>query len=1040
MQRIYRLIKQLRELQYIDLITIKNWHTEIYIYEDAETYEFVREKKVTLGDHLIQSGETAFLKTAVHLPSNLEGDHVGIAFQAAGPGGQPSHYEALLSINGTPLQGFDRNRSFYKLPTCLLNEPSLQIELELFNPIGIPEDHLRGFNQVASAETSPPPIYLKNSNVVKVRKEVQDLLFTIETACSTLGLLKEETSRFHVLYQTLSEVADTFRLITDIEAIERSLFHIQDKKVRDVLKALSGYREGTVKAIGQSHIDVAWLWPLKETIRKASRTFSTASTLLEEYKDFEYAQSQPQLFELVKKHYPKVFERVKKQVAAGRMEIIGGMWVEPDLNIPSGESLVRQLLIGKKYFQEEFGVAPRVEWLPDTFGYCASLPQLLKKAEIDYFMTTKLNWNDTNRFPYDLFYWEGIDGTSILSYLHTILGQQTTPKDIQETWNDFNQKKEYDERMLVYGYGDGGGGVTREMIEALTRSESLPGLPDVKFSKVHDFFDRVIERNPDLPKWYGDLYLELHRGTYTTHARTKKFNRQVEHLFRNLEIWHSFCYMYFDQAYPKEQINTLWKLIMLNQFHDIVPGTSIEPVYQLSQKQYEKVLYEGQQLQQQAIKQIVSSVYIEGPGTPYVLFNSLGWSRDRIFTLRGGKELLNKAIVSQNGEPYQADYIKLNDTEIEIQAVIPNVPPFGYQTVWLTESNTNSLVESKGFMKEWETIHYKILFNDQGFITSLYDKEARREVIESGQLANEFQLFDDLPTDWDAWDVDPNFASQKLDAIELIDAKIIYSGTVADELSFQWKANHSLITQRVVFHHTSKLIDFHTEVDWKEEHKLLKVAFPVNILSAHATYEIPFGTIQRPTHNNTSWEQAQFEVCGQKWADLSEGNYGVSLLNDSKYGYDIKGRNIRLSLLRAPKWPDENADIEKHEFVYTLYPHIGDWRSAYTVRKGHELNTKDPIIQAEKQKGKYPPAHSFISMDSKSMILDTIKLAENEKGIIMRLYEAEGNETMMALKLQDEAIYSETNLLEKPIKEAKRSDCLNIRAKPYEVITLHITK
>ncbi len=574
-------------------------------------------------------------------------------------------------------------------------------------------------------------------------------------------------------------------------------------------------------------------------------------------------------------------------------------------------------------------------------------------------MTTKLNWNDTNRFPYDLFYWEGIDGTSILSYLHTILGQQTTPKDIQETWNDFNQKKEYDERMLVYGYGDGGGGVTREMIEALTRSESLPGLPDVKFSKVHDFFDRVIERNPDLPKWYGDLYLELHRGTYTTHARTKKYNRQVEHLFRNLEIWHSFCYMYFDQAYPKEQINTLWKLIMLNQFHDIVPGTSIEPVYQLSQKQYEKVLYEGQQLQQQAIKQIVSSVYIEGPGTPYVLFNSLGWSRDRIFTLRGGKELLNKAIVSQNGEPYQADYIKLNDTEIEIQAVIPNVPPFGYQTVWLTESNTNSLVESKGFMKEWETIHYKILFNDQGFITSLYDKEARREVIESGQLANEFQLFDDLPTDWDAWDVDPNFASQKLDAIELIDAKIIYSGTVADELSFQWKANHSLITQRVVFHHTSKLIDFHTEVDWKEEHKLLKVAFPVNILSAHATYEIPFGTIQRPTHNNTSWEQAQFEVCGQKWADLSEGNYGVSLLNDSKYGYDIKGRNIRLSLLRAPKWPDENADIEKHEFVYTLYPHIGDWRSAYTVRKGHELNTKDPIIQAEKQKGKYPP-RSFL--------------------------------------------------------------------------------
>ncbi|WP_066189690.1 alpha-mannosidase [Gracilibacillus timonensis] len=1040
MQRIYRLIRQLRELQHIDVITINNWHSKIYIYEEAATYSFIKENKITIGDHLINSGETAFLKATIDLPTIIDGELVGITFKVAGPGGQLSHYEALLSINGEPLQGFDRNRSFYKLPTYLSNETSLEMELELFNPVGIPEDHLRGFNQVASAETDPPPLYLESSKVVKVRKEVQNLLFTVQTACSTLDLLKEEPSRSNVLYRTLSEVADAFRIITDMELMDGAFIEKQDKKVRNVLGSLAGYREGTIKAIGQSHIDVAWLWPLKETIRKASRTFSTASTLLDEYTDFEYAQSQPQLFEFVKKYHPKVFERVKKQVSSGRMEIIGGMWVEPDLNIPSGESLVRQLLFGKKYFQEEFGQKTRVEWLPDTFGYCASLPQLLKKAEIDYFMTTKLNWNDTNRFPYDLFYWEGIDGTSILSYLHTILGQQTTPKDIKETWNNFNQKKVYDERMLVYGYGDGGGGVTREMIESLARSESLPGLPDVKFSKVHDFFDHVKDRGPNLPTWYGDLYLELHRGTYTTHAKMKKYNRLVENLFRTLEVWYSFSYLYLGVAYPKEKINELWKLIMLNQFHDIVPGTAIEPVYQLSRKQYEKVLHEGQELQQQALSQIVSSIHTEGSGKPYVVFNSLGWDRERIFILKGGKELLNKTVVNQKGEPYQADYIKLNDTEFEMQVVISNVPQFGYKTVWLTDSNTNHLVASKTFMKEWETVYYKVLFNDKGFITRLYDKEADREVVETGQLANELQLFDDLPTNWDAWDVDPEFESQQLDVMELIEAKVIYSGTVTDELSFQWKANQSIITQKIIFHHTSKLIDFHTEVDWKEKHKLLKVAFPVNILSAHATYEIPFGTIQRPTHNNTSWEQAQFEVCAQKWADLSEGNYGVSLMNDSKYGYDIKGKNIRLSLLRAPKWPDESADIEKHEFVYSLYPHIGDWRNAHTVRKGHELNTNDSIIQTDKQKGKLPPSHSFISMESKSTILDTIKLAENGKGIIMRLYEAEGSETIMELKLKDKLICYETNLLEKPINDPRKVNDLEMKSKPYEVTTFCVTK
>ncbi|MFC4386648.1 alpha-mannosidase [Gracilibacillus marinus] len=1040
MQRIHRFIRQLRMYQYEDITPINQWDADIYRYEDVETYHFLHKKEVAIGEHLIDSGETAFLNATISLPHIENGDVVGLVFQASGPGGQFSHYEALLSINDEPVQGFDRNRSFYAFSESIKNEDKLHIHLELFNPVGIPEDHLRGFNQVAGAETNPPPIYLNASKIVKVRKEIESLLYTVQTATQTLDLLQKESTSSNKLYAVLEEVADAFRIITNVDDIDHSFIQQQESFIQETLNKIAGYREGTIKAIGQSHIDVAWLWPLKETIRKTSRTFSTASTLLDEYEEFEYAQSQPQLFEYVKKHYPKVFERVKKQVEKGRMEIIGGMWVEPDLNIPSGESLVRQLLFGKAYFEQEFGQKPRVEWLPDTFGYCASLPQILKKAEIDYFMTTKLNWNDTNRFPYDLFHWEGIDGTKILSYLHTILGQQTTPKDIKETWDDFNQKKEYDERMLVYGYGDGGGGVTREMIESLKRSKSLPGLPDVTFSKVHDFFDRVHEKNPTLPKWYGDLYLELHRGTYTTHAKTKKYNRMVEHLFRNLEIWHSFAHMYLGESYPQEKINALWKLIMLNQFHDIVPGTAIEPVYTLSQKQYEKVLTDGEALREEALTKIVSTIHTEGPGEPYVVFNSLGWKRDRLFTLKGSQDLRSKTIVDENGNPYPTDCIQISDTEVELHAHIPEVPSFGFRTVWLKDSAPHTIATQEEFIREWETPHYHVIFNEDGFISSLYDKEANREVIAEGELANEFQLFEDLPTDWDAWDVDPHFATQRIKNLQFKGAKVDYKGTCSDQLTFQWQVNDSTIEQQIVFNHLSKLIDFRTKVDWKEEHKLLKVAFPVNILASQATYEIPFGTIARPTHNNTSWEQAQFEVCGQKWADISEGNYGVSLLNDSKYGYDIKGRTIRLSLLRAPKWPDVTADIHTHEFVYSLYPHKGDWREAHTVRTGHEINTNDPIVKAEKHAGELPTVHSFVKMESKSVVLDTIKCAESGEGMIVRLYEAEGSETPFELSIDDKLVYEETNLLEKPMDTWKATGCVNKKLKPYEIMTLHVTK
>ncbi len=1046
MQRIQRLIRILRTHQYKGVLEIQGWKAKKAKYVNPGEYDYDKENNadstINIGDFVADSGTTVFLEKEVEIPLSWRNEKVGILFKVNGNGKQ-SYCESLISIQGTPVQGMDRNRDLVMItPEQLTTNKVLHVHVELFNPAGIPADHLRGFNQVAAPETDPPAGYLEQSSLVLINKEIQSLLYTLEVIYKTAALLGKNDARYHILLKTMNEVVDQLGILSKETLLDKNLLRKIEEDLSRIVNELSGYREGAIRAIGQSHIDIAWLWPLKETIRKGSRTLSSVCTLLEEYSEFEFAQSQPQLFSFLKEYQPKVYERVKQKVAEGRFEIIGGMWVEPDLNIPSGESLVRQLLYGKKFFKDEFGVEPRVEWLPDTFGYCASLPQILKKAGTDYFMTTKLNWNDTNRFPNDLFYWEGIDGTRILSYLHTVLGQNTEPKDIKSTWENYNQKNEYPERMLVYGYGDGGGGVTREMIEYVERSGNLPGLPDVKFDKVHDFFDRIKSKNPNLPTWYGDLYLELHRGTYTTHAKTKKNNRKAESLYRELEIWNSFAHMALDKAYPMEEINKGWKLIMLNQFHDIVPGTSISPVYDLSEKQYQEIHESGTKLREKAIQSIIESIHTEGPGEPIIVLNSLSWARNEMITITGGKELLTKKVIDETGHSYKTDTIVNDDESVTLNAYIASIPEMGYKTVWLEDADQQEIAFSKEFDHYWETPVYKIEFNEKGWISRLYDKEAGKEIIKAGEYGNELQLFDDLPTDWDAWDIDPHFEKQRTFSPELMIAKVIYKGNVSDKLKFMWQVNESLVTQEITFYHFSKKIDFNTTVDWKEDHKLLKVAFPVNIYSSKATYEIPFGSIERATHNNTSWEQAQYEVCGQRWADLSEGNYGVSLLNDCKYGYDIKGNKIRLSLLRAPKWPDPQADRMKHEFSYSLFPHTGDWRSGDTVKKGQELNSPIIAVETSAHSGDLPDSMSFIKTTSESVIVDSIKLAENKDGIVLRMYESKGSETSASFNFgQKIKAVNETNLLEQPIHNlSMENGKLCLKFHPYEINTIHLTK
>ncbi|UQZ36764.1 alpha-mannosidase [Paenibacillus sp. PK3_47] len=1065
-RRTERLLHELKNLFIVESLEIRDWSLQRAFYADEDEYEFAEGTETVSPGHLqSRIRETLFLKKTLDIPEIWRGKATGIMFKAGG--------EGLLSVNGVPYHGLDKNRSYIPLSAGLAASATLDLHVELYHVPPLPVDPLNG-----QVDHVPPPVDFQDARLVILNKRAESLYFTVKLCHDTAILLPAggiERSRL----ETALEAALAFLSGQDAAgrpflADEARLVEAEERLTADLNASRAGQPPGiagTMHMVGQSHIDLAWLWPLKETVRKASRTFSTVITLMEQYEHYRYSQSQPQLYDYVKRHDPELYASIKKRIAEGRWELVGGMWVEPDLNIPSGESLVRQLLYGRAFYDREFGKNSRVEWLPDTFGYCASLPQLLKKSGVDYFMTTKMNWNDTNRFPYDLFYWQGIDGTKVLSYLNHGLNEDTAPADVSEHWNSFRQKKVHPEQMLLYGYGDGGGGVTREMLETVERSGSLPGLPGSRFSTAHEFFDGIRDAAPPLPVWSGDMYLELHRGTYTTHGQNKRWNRKAEALYRETEIWNTLSYL-SGAAELAECASTQhgelqegWNLLLLNQFHDIIPGTSIPEVYVKSKSHYEEIFGRGERVRAAVLNRLEKSIDTQGEGIPVILFNSLSWERRDAAALTGGKELTGLLPYDDQGVLLPSDLLPYKDG-YAMYISAGTVPSMGYRTVWLRpEPSAGSCSHAGGqaagtleqaeeralpvsVPEQWETAHYRLAFDTEGRIVSWLDKSCGRELVEAGGAANHLQLFHDRPTVWDAWDIDPHFGEQPAAEAVLLSSEVLLQGQTRDVLRMSWQLNHSLIEQQIIFHRDSRRVDFETRVDWREEHKLLKAAFPVQILSSKAVYEIPFGSIERPTHTNTSWEQAQLEVCGHRWADLSEGGYGVSLLNDCKYGYDIKGNTLRLSLLRAPRWPDSSTDIGIHEFTYSLLPHQGDWREGGVVREGFVLNQPLYAHIAEAHDGVMPSSRSLLELKGNHTIIDALKMAEDASGAVIRMYESGGGRENVLLTLPGNSqvpdgrfTVEETNLMEQP--EAAQGieveeEGISRTFTPYEVVTLRV--
>jgi len=821
----------------------------------------------------------------------------------------------------------------------------------------------------------------------------------------------------------------------------------------------------TVHSIGHTHIDVAWKWPLRQTRQKAVRSFNTVLRLMERFPEYKFMSSQPQLYQFVKEEAPELFQEIRERIKEGRWEAEGAMWLEPDCNLSSGESLIRHILYGRQFFEKELGAAPNeVLWLPDVFGYSAALPQILKKSGIKYFMTTKIGWNEYNQFPYDTFTWRGIDGSEVLAYLITTKDYQETDtkkrnesfnttyngrqnaRQVMGTWQRYQNKALSKDVLTCYGHGDGGGGPMEQMLEESRRMEyGVARCPRTKQTFVKDFF-HLLEENMDkkyLPTWSGELYLEFHRGTYTSMAKNKWYNRRSEFLCGDAEFYSVLAMeVNRDFSYPKAEMEKNWKLLLLNQFHDILPGSSIRDVYEDSARQYEEILASGQELVGKAKTEIMRSFGLEPEGNDLLVWNPLSFSRTGILTM--DRKWDGAGVKYQQAA--DGSYVYLAE----------QVPAKGYRIFGSDVDNKRAecrfcenIIEEvrsdeNGTLTGITTPFYEITFNGSGEMTRIYDRREERELLKPGQAGNHISIFEDRPLEYDAWNIDATYEehSWEFDAPEQF--TILENGPVRGCVYVKRRFLDSVLEQYIYFYgHTSR-IDFKTEMDWHEHQMLVKAAFPLDILCDSADYEIQFGNVKRPTHYNTSWDQARFETCGHKWADMSENGYGVALLNDCKYGYDIHDSVMRLTLLKSGIFPNPDADQGRHEFTYGLFPHQGDFRRGKVIQEAYELNCPLTGNRVGRKKGEEETtSYSYLQIREENVFADTVKLAEEGDGIILRFYEAYGRRTKVHVTVpwNEGNVAVECGCMEDelgPVKE--NGGMLEFEMKPYEIKTVKIRK
>ncbi len=980
------------------------------------------------------------------IPGELEGETVVLEITTGREGEWDANNPQFLAfVDGETRQGLDVNHREILLTESAVPGQKFRVELSAF--------------------TGP-----ENENLIMrvqrkvLHREIEAYYYDVWVPCQVLELLDPETEEAMLIQEALTNSLNCvdFREVYS-EQFYASLREAQQSIRCGFYETQCGHSRQSVYAVGHTHIDIAWLWPLAVTEEKAVRSFATVLELMRRYPEYRFMSSQPQLYLFVKKHAPELYEQIRQKVKEGVWEPEGGMFVEADCNVTSGESLVRQFLFGTRFFEKEFGRKNEILWLPDVFGYSAALPQIMKKCGIRYFMTTKISWNETNRMPYDTFLWRGIDGTEILTHFITardFAGQSAVegnrkkrtdffttyngmmnPSQIMGGWKRYSQKSLNKSILMCYGYGDGGGGTTQEMLENQRRlSRGIPGCPATRTSTAAEFFhelERETAGKKELPRWVGELYLEYHRGTYTSMARNKKYNRRAEFLLQNIEFFCTLAKLWLGADYPRAEINELWQTVLKNQFHDILPGSAIQAVYEDSRREYEAVFERGQKLLTAALELLERKIGRD-PGSLIVWNPNSFAGSDYVYTELPG---ISCPVVT-DGEK-ECPLQRTADGRWAVR--VDQVPPRGYKVLSVREAERSSVSKRASAASvgtnSIETNSLRVIWDERGQLTSIYDKVHGREVVPHGMGANQLVTYEDRPHNYDAWDINDYYTEKawELGAADRIE--VVENGPVRTVLRISRRYLSSAIEQDLIFYPDALRIDIANRIDWREKNVLLRCYIPVDIHAERASYEIQYGNIERPTHVNTSWDQAKFEVCAHKWIDLSEHGYGVSVLNDCKYGCDIHDGRIGLTMLKSATYPNPEADKEYHECSYSIRLHEGGWREAGTVRQAYLFN--NPLFGRIRPDvgGEGPQEDSLIRLDKENVIAEVVKLAEDDDSVVVRLYEMFNSRTQVRLTCARRiAAAWECDMLEhkeRALQAEENSVLLELR--PYEILTVKLS-
>lgn len=983
----------------------------------------------SVGERWGRPWSTTWFRAVGEVPADWAGKRVEAVFDLGFVGDWPGNQaEALVyDAAGHPVKGIEPQNQY--VPVAKAADGGERVEF-LLEAAANPDILAKGFLPTPFGDklTAPPePIYtFGRADLAILDENVWHLVLDIEVAGELMRELAMTDARRHELLRALERMLDVLDIadVAGTAAAARA-------ELADVLSRPAHASAHTLSSVGHAHIDSAWLWPLRETVRKTSRTFSNVTALAADYPDFVFACSQAQQYAWAKEHYPEVYRRMQDAAKAGNWVPVGGMWVEADGNLPGGEALARQLVHGKRFFADEFGVECEGVWLPDSFGYTGAYPQLAKLAGMHWFLTQKISWNQTNKMPHHTFWWEGIDGSRVFTHFPPVdtYNAVFSGEEMAHASRNYADKGGGTRSLVPFGHGDGGGGPTREMMEKARRLRDLEGSPKVVIQDPNLFFRDAQAEYPDAPVWSGELYLELHRATYTSQARTKSGNRRSEHLLREAELWAATAALRAGHAYPYEDLDRLWKTVLLHQFHDILPGSSIAWVHREAEATYARV--------KQELEAIIGAAAgaLSGPTRATAEPHSTAW------VLNAGPRARTE-VIAVPAELASGTGQALSDGTVAVYATVPasGAAPLAAKQPLLPVTVTDRVLDN-GLVR--------VTLDDDGLFTSVRDLEADREVLAPGERGNLLRLHTDLPNEWDAWDIDRHYKRQYTDLTAVDSITVTESGPLLGAIRIVRTFGDSTVTQIVRLRAGSPRIDIETEIDWHETEKILKAAFPLDVHADRSAAEIQFGHVFRPTHTNTSWEAARFEVFCHRWVHVAEAGYGVAVLNDSTYGHDVSRTarpqdggtttTLRLSLVRAPRCPDPAADQGRHKMTYSLLPGAS---VADAVEGGYALNLPLRVVDGTAAE----PTAPLATLDGQAAAIEAVKLADDRSGdVIVRLYESLGGRAATTLRPGFPVTHAQvTDLLERPMAdeqpiEPDADGGIAVNLRPFQVLTLRLT-